>query len=42
MASSKLTGPLWKGVDRVDAKLVPFLRTVAVPLLRISLGGARE
>jgi putative oxidoreductase len=38
MASSNLTGPLWEGVDRVDAKLVPFLRTVAVPLLRISLG----
>lgn len=29
---------MWRGVDRVDAKLVPFLRTAAVPLLRISLG----
>ena len=29
---------MWRGVDRVDAKVVPFLRTAAVPLLRISLG----
>src|SRR5512132_4023143 len=29
---------MWRGVDSVDAKLVPFLRTAAVPLLRISLG----
>ena len=38
MASRKLTRSMWRGVDRVDAKLVPFLRTAAVPLLRISLG----
>jgi putative oxidoreductase len=29
---------MWRGVDMVDAKLVPFLRTAAVPLLRTSLG----
>jgi putative oxidoreductase len=38
LASTKLTRPIWQGVDRVDAKLVPFLRTAAIPLLRISLG----
>lgn len=38
MASSKLTGSVCQGVDRVDAKLVPFLRTVAGPMLRVSLG----
>jgi len=37
LASSKLTRSMWRGVDRVDAKLVPFLRTASVPLLRISL-----
>jgi putative oxidoreductase len=29
---------MWRGVDMVDARLVPFLRTAAVPLLRTSLG----
>jgi len=38
LASRKLTRSMRRGVDRVDAKLVPFLRTAAVPLLRISLG----
>ena len=36
--ASKMTRLMWRGVDSVDAKLVPFLRTAAVPLLRISLG----
>jgi putative oxidoreductase len=38
LASRKLTRSMWRGVDMVDAKLVPFLRTAAVPLLRTSLG----
>lgn len=29
---------MWRGVDRVDARLLPFLRAAAIPLLRISLG----
>ena len=28
----------WAQIDRIDAKVIPFLRRVAVPLLRISLG----
>ena len=38
MASTKLTRSAWRGVDRVDAHLIPFLRTAAIPMLRISLG----
>ena len=38
LASRKLTSPIWRGVDKVDATLIPLLRTVAIPLLRISLG----
>ncbi len=35
------TGPaagVWSAIDRVDAVVIPFLRRVAVPMLRISLG----
>jgi putative oxidoreductase len=38
VASEKLTRPMWRAIDRVDATMIPFLRAVAVPLLRISLG----
>jgi putative oxidoreductase len=36
--ASRLTRSMWRGVDKVDAKLIPFLRTAAVPVLRVSLG----
>ena len=32
------TTTLARAIDRVDARLIPFLRRVAVPMLRISLG----
>ncbi len=38
MAGTKLTRSAWRAVDRVDARLVPFLGKVAVPMLRVSLG----
>jgi len=38
IVSTKLTRSAWRGVDRVDARLIPFLRTAAIPMLRISLG----
>jgi uncharacterized membrane protein YphA (DoxX/SURF4 family) len=38
MTSTKLTRSAWRGVDRVDTRLIPFLRTAAIPMLRISLG----
>jgi uncharacterized membrane protein YkgB len=35
---STLVASAWWWVDRVDARLIPLLRRVAVPLLRVSLG----
>ena len=32
------TTSLSRAVDRVDARLIPFLRRAAIPMLRISLG----
>jgi len=29
---------LARAIDRVDARLIPFLRRIAVPMLRVSLG----
>jgi uncharacterized membrane protein YkgB len=36
--SGRWRSSAWSVIDRVDAKVVPLLRRVAVPLLRISLG----
>lgn len=38
MATTSLTRSVRRGVDRVDARLIPFLRRAAIPMLRISLG----
>ncbi|MGA9162245.1 MAG: DoxX family membrane protein [Actinomycetota bacterium] len=35
---AKLARTTWSLVDRVDRVLIPFLRRVAVPVLRVSLG----
>ena len=37
-SSAKLARTTWSLVDRVDRVLIPFLRRVAVPVLRVSLG----
>lgn len=37
-APDRLRRAAWARVDRVDAVVLPFLRRLAVPLLRISLG----
>jgi spore maturation protein SpmA len=35
---AKLARKTWSLVDRIDRIVIPFLRRVAVPVLRISLG----
>ena len=35
---AKAVRSAWSGIDRVDLVIIPFLRRVAVPMLRISLG----
>jgi uncharacterized membrane protein YphA (DoxX/SURF4 family) len=37
-SSDRLRRAAWARVDRIDAVVLPFLRRLAVPLLRISLG----
>lgn len=37
-SSDRLRRAVWARVDRVDAVVLPFLRRLAVPLLRVSLG----
>jgi hypothetical protein len=38
MATTSIPRSVRRGVDRVDARLIPFLRRAAIPMLRISLG----
>jgi uncharacterized membrane protein YkgB len=38
MGTKNVTDAMLRAVDRVDARLVPLLRRIAVPVLRISLG----
>jgi uncharacterized membrane protein YkgB len=37
-SNGRFGASFWSAVDRVDARVIPLLRRVAVPLLRISLG----
>jgi uncharacterized membrane protein YkgB len=38
MTTTSLTRSARRGVDRLDALLIPFLRRAAIPMLRVSLG----
>jgi uncharacterized membrane protein YkgB len=37
-SSRRPLAAVWVQIDRIDAKVIPLLRRVAVPLLRVSLG----
>lgn len=37
-SARRLSAGAWAQIDRIDAKVIPFLRRVSLPLLRISLG----